>query len=140
MSLNKNTSKLSKNQNGKRHKQKIRNQIKELIFKGYRDTKISELTGLPKTVVTGYSKKVRKELEYNGEKATEILHYEYELLKGSLSQRKEILAELLDHETDTKTRLDIVKFLHKLDLDMWKLLGDSEVVLAVKSMKDGRIS
>ncbi len=140
MSLNKNTSKLSKNQNGKRLKQSIRDQVKELKIKGYGDAKISQKIGLPKTRVTGISKKIRKELEYNGEQALEILPYEHELLKRSFSQHKEILAEMLDKTTDTKTRLDIVKFSHRLDIDLWKLLGDSEVVQDVKRMRNGRIS
>ena len=115
-------------------------QIKELVLKGYRDTSISNKLKTPRTTVVKYTKIIRENLQANRKLIIESFDYEYQKLNESFDLRKERINERMDKTHDPRIIMDCEKLLHQIDIDKWKLLGDSDIVLAVRRMRDERIS
>lgn len=123
--------------------EQTREQIRELTLRGYSDTQIAKKLNLDRSIVWYHYDKVKKSIEFtNRRDLIDSFDSEYAMVRASFEFRKARLEERLEKaEKEDLPLSDITnleRLIHQLDVDRWRLLGDNEVVLAVRRLKDER--
>jgi|SRR6185312_7507957 len=118
-----------------------REQIRVLTLRGFNDYQIADKLKIDRSISWYHYNKVRKSIEYTNRKdLIDSFDSEYAMIRASFDYRKSRLEERLEATKDESTIVALEKLIHQIDVDRWKLLGDNEIVLAVRRMKDERVS
>lgn len=113
-----------------------RYKIYQLYLEGHDETTIAQKFGIAQQTVSFHIRKIRGSIDHRVN-ALAISEFQQEFIKIKDAINKDV-SELSDKLAEAETVPDwlaIHNARHTRRLDLWKLMGDGELVLAVRSMK-----
>lgn len=110
--------------------------IYELSLQGYTEQQIADKTGIPRSTVGWHIRKIEGLVEYRlSELAIKEFQLEFMKNRDAITNDIREITERMQQVTDNLEWIKLHDSRHQRRLDLWKLLGDGQVVMALKKMK-----
>ena len=124
-------------------KEKLQEEIKQLICLGYNDYQIGRKLKIHRSIVYRFRNKFEQSLGFmNQRDLIDRFEIEYRKMELSFEASKTRLNELKLAAEGAEDYVEAARIeveIHKIDVDKLKLLEDNDLVLAIRKIKNDRI-